>query len=44
VQKLTSGNHQPFGHLIAREILIGVENKGYDGFLKDKEYNIWVFK
>jgi hypothetical protein len=37
VQKLTSGSYQPFGHLIVREILIGVEKKGYDGFLKDKE-------
>ncbi len=37
MQKLVSGSHQPFGHLIAREILIGVEKKGFDGLLKDKE-------
>jgi hypothetical protein len=37
VKKLIGGNHQPFGHLIARGILIGVMKKGYVGFFKDKE-------
>jgi hypothetical protein len=37
VKKLTCGNHQPFGHLIARGILLGVKKKGYVGFFRDKE-------
>lgn len=37
VKKLTGKNHQPFEHLLARGILIGVEKKGYVGFLRDKE-------
>jgi hypothetical protein len=37
VKKLISRNHQPFEHLIAKGILIGVEKKGYVGLLGDKE-------